>query len=333
MKTHKRNYYLLIILLFFMVLGVGFVGTMSIPWKKVFANLVGQASHDIDSEWKVLVYIRLPRVILGAIVGFSLAFCGTVMQGIFRNPLADPYLLGIASGATAGATIAILIGIGTTIFLPLGAFIGGAISVAVAYSIAYSKTGHFSNTSLILAGVAMGALFSSVTTFAILIAENQQLRHILFWMMGSLAMAKWSWIVYILIPLIIVVKITSSFQEQLNALSLGDEMAFHLGIHPINLKRLLLGLTTILTASVVCVCGTIGFVGLIVPHTTRMIFGANHKNTLIASGLIGASFLVGCDILARTVASPNEIPIGVVTSMFGAPFFLYLLIHHKDQRI
>ncbi|WP_372365523.1 FecCD family ABC transporter permease [Candidatus Uabimicrobium sp. HlEnr_7] len=333
MKSRK---FLFLFLAVFLVLSISFatiVGSVHIPLQKqMFAmtNLLQITNVPLEaSDVFILLHIRLPRAILAALVGFSLAFCGTIMQGIFRNPLADPYLLGIASGATAGATMMIVLGFSLSLMMPIGAFLGAIFSVAITYLIAQSQWGSFSNVTLILSGVAMGAMFSSITTFFIFISEDEQLRHIMFWIMGSLANSRWLWIFYLSILLAIVVIIANFLSKQLDALSLGDDMAFHLGVNPAFIKKLLLLLATILTAAVVCVSGTIGFVGIIIPHTSRLLFGSSHKKLLIASGFMGAIFLVFCDILSRTIAAPVEIPIGIITAIFGAPFFLYLLIHHK----
>lgn len=325
----------LVISLFVVIVGATMFGSVHIPLQQqiyTVTNLLQITDVPIEqSNAYILLHIRLPRALLAAIVGFTLAFCGTIMQGIFRNPLADPYLLGIASGATAGATLVIVMGISFTFMIPLGAFCGAIISVAITYFIAQSQLGSFSNLTLILAGVAIGAMFSSATTFFIFISEDEQLRHIMFWVMGSLANSRWWSIFYLFIVVIIAVFITSFFAKALDALSLGDDMAYHLGVDSSLIKKILLLITTILTAAVVCISGTIGFVGIIIPHTSRLLFGANHRTLLITSGLTGSVFLVICDILSRTLAAPIEIPIGIITAIFGAPFFLYLLIHHKKS--
>ena len=325
----------LVISLFIVIICATMLGSVHIPLQQqiyTITNLLQITDIPVEqSNAFILLHIRLPRALLAAIVGFSLAFCGTIMQGIFRNPLADPYLLGIASGATAGATLMIFTGISLTFMVPVGAFCGAIISVAITYFIAQSQLGSFSNVTLILAGVAIGAMFSSATTFFIFISEDEQLRHIMFWVMGSLANSRWWPIFYLLIVLVIAVFTTSFFAKALDALSLGDDMAYHLGVDSALIKKLLLLITTILTAAVVCISGTIGFVGIIIPHTSRLLFGANHRTLLIASGLTGSIFLVLCDILSRTLTAPIEIPIGIITAIFGAPFFLYLLIHHKKS--
>ena len=281
----------------------------------------------------ILLQIRMPRVLLGALVGFALALCGAIMQGLFRNPLADPYLLGIAGGATAGAAAITALGL-LTIPLALsgGAFLGAVIAVAIVYGISRTRLGQVSNYTLILAGVAIAALFSSLTTFLIFISADQQLRHIVFWIMGSLAAASWSAVASLAVVISVAGVLAFLGAGGLNAMALGEDMARHLGLDPQRLKKGLLGLTTLLTAAAVCVSGTIGFVGLIVPHAMRLILGPDHRLLLPASALAGASFLVFCDTLARTLASPTEIPVGIITSIFGAPFFLYLLRFHKKIR-
>ncbi len=275
----------------------------------------------------ILTQIRLPRVLLAALVGGALALCGAVMQGLFRNPLADPYLLGIASGATAGA--ALVIALRLDIYwgaVPLGAFLGGVLAVAIVYRIAQTRWAHLDNYALILAGVALAALFSAVTSFLLFYAgASHDARRLIFWILGGLGGAQWVYVFGLLGTLLVAGIIVLLFARDLNALALGEEMAAHLGIEPRHLRKTLLFAVTLLTAVAVAVSGTIGFVGLIVPHMLRLIVGPDHRLLLPASALGGAVLLTLCDAVARTVLIPAELPIGIITALLGAPFFLFLL--------
>lgn len=275
----------------------------------------------------ILTQIRLPRVLLAALVGGALALCGAVMQGLFRNPLADPYLLGIASGATAGA--ALVIALHLDIYwgaVPLGALIGGVLAVAIVYRIAQTRWAQLDTYALILSGVALAALFSAVTSFLLFYAgASQDARRVIFWILGGLGGAQWLYVLGLLGTLLIAGAVLLLFARDLNALALGEEMAAHLGIEPRHLRKVLLLAVTLLTAVAVAVSGTIGFVGLIVPHILRLIVGPDHRVLLPASALGGAVLLTLCDALARTVLAPAELPIGIITALLGAPFFLFLL--------
>lgn len=283
---------------------------------------------DLDSTHLfILTQIRLPRVLLAALVGGALALCGAVMQGLFRNPLADPYLLGIASGATAGAALVIALHLDSYLgALPLGAFLGGLLVVGIVYRIAKTRVAQLDNYALILAGVALAALFSAVTSFLLFYGgASQDARRLIFWILGGLGGAQWLYVLGLVGTLLVTGAVLLLFARDLNAFSLGEEMAAHLGVEPRHLRKILLLAVTVLTAVAVAVSGTIGFVGLIVPHMLRLIVGPDHRMLLPASALGGAVLLVLCDALARTVLAPAELPIGIITALLGAPFFLFLL--------
>jgi iron complex transport system permease protein len=274
----------------------------------------------------IITQIRLPRVVLGLLVGCALAISGATMQGLFRNPLASPYVLGIASGASTGAALAVMVGLESALFLPIGAFIGGFLAAGTVYILAQGPSKKTSVYTLILAGVAVGALFSAVTSFIIFLsAGSEKATDIVFWIMGGLGRAGWT-SVYILIPIVAIgTGVLSVFSRDLNALSLGEENAFHLGINPELSKQVMLAVATLLTSSAVAFAGTIGFVGLIIPHIMRLLIGPDHRFLLPLSAMAGAVFLVWADIAARTVVCPAEMPVGIITAFFGGPFFLYLL--------
>ena len=318
----------LLALIGFSLLAGVVIGSVRIPISETLSCLIGrEASRDgSPSVYHLIIsQIRLPRVLLGLLVGCALAISGATMQGLFRNPLASPYVLGVASGASFGASLVILLNLRGVIFLPLGAFFGSLLAVGGVYWLAQER-GKTSVYTLILAGVAIGALFSALTSFTIFLQSgSRRVTDVIFWLMGGLGRANWTY-VYALLPIALLGSITLiAFSRDLNALSIGEEGAFHLGINPEMSKRIMLGVATLLTSSAVAFAGTIGFVGLIVPHIMRLIIGPDHRFLLPATAIAGAIFLVWADIAARTVASPAEMPVGIITAFLGAPFFLYLL--------
>ncbi len=307
----------------FTLIGAVAVGPVSFPMGESLALLF---HRDPGLHSLIIHQIRLPRVLLGFLVGLSLALSGGAMQGLFRNPLASPYVLGVASGSSAGAAAVIALGLRGPLALPLGAFLGGSLAVVLVYRLAQTKAGRSSGFGLILAGVALGAAFAAVTSFLIfLTAGDRRLSEILFWTMGGLGRANWRY-VWALLPVVIlgIIFLQASARE-LNALALGEEGAQHLGIEPERLKKILLGVTTLLTSTAVAFAGTIGFVGLITPHVMRLLLGPDHRALLPATALAGGIFLVWADAAARTVMRPAELPLGIITALIGAPFFLYLL--------
>jgi iron complex transport system permease protein len=318
---------LLLLLLGAVFLGIA-VGPVHIPLTKSIAALWGGSDGGVHE--RILFDVRLPRVLLGLLVGWVLALSGGVMQGVFRNPLADPYLLGIASGASAGAAVTLALGWDIWPFaLPAGAFLGAWLVVLIVYRVASSPSAfsaaRFDNYALILTGVALAALFSAVTSFFIFTAQSEDLRKIVFWLMGGLGAPRWAYIGPLLAVAALGTVALLVFSRELNALALGEPMARHLGVNTETLKKGLLLVVTLMTASAVSVAGTIGFVGLIVPHAMRLIAGPDHRRLLLASAFAGAAFLVLCDMVARTVLAPAELPVGIITALWGAPFFLFLL--------
>jgi len=308
-----------------LVLGVT-IGPVAIPFRRILGSLLGE-TEGLTAIQEVIVWqLRLPRTLLGLLVGGALAVSGTAMQGLFRNPLASPYILGVASGASTGAALAILLAGGIAVLLPAGAFVGAGLAVLVVYTLARPAGGRPSIFTLILAGVAIGSFFSSITSFLIFLSSGgEKLSDILFWIMGGLGRADWTGIA-IMAPIVLVcVGAILYFARDMNALALGEETAQHVGVNPDTLYRWILLLTTILTASAVALAGTIGFIGLAIPHIMRLLLGPDHHRLIPASALAGGCFLVWSDVLARTAFAPAELPVGVITAFFGAPFFLYLL--------
>jgi len=276
----------------------------------------------------IIFDIRLPRLLLAGLVGAALAVAGTTYQGLFRNPLADPYLIGVAQGAALGAVIGFMLPISWQAgSIPLLAFIGAILAVAIVYSIArVGKT--LPMTTLILAGVALGAFLAAITSY-LMIASGDKLHGIISWLLGTFSLTSW-WQVAMVTPYIFVGTIIICLHARpLNVMQLDEEQAQQLGINVEQVKLILLGAATMITAAAVCFCGIIGFVGIIIPHTVRLIWGPDHRFLLPLAIFAGAIFLILSDTAARTMLAPTEIPVGIITAFLGAPFFLYLLRQKK----
>ena len=318
------------------------LGSISIAPKRVFEVLFGmEPSGQIDfaRDALVITQIRLPRLILGAAVGAALAASGAVMQGLFRNPLADPGLIGVSSGAGFAAAVAIVLGgrflpdAATKLpfaFLPMAAFVGALMSTLILYVVA-SRGGRTSMAIMLLAGIAFAALAGAGTGWLAYISDDRQLRDLTFWSMGSLGGATWGKVA-VVVPMVLPTLIAVPFLARgLNAMALGEAEAFHLGISVDRLKTGAILLVSIAVGAAVACSGLIGFVGIIVPHLLRLSVGANYRFLLPASALLGASLLVGADICARTIVAPSELPIGIITATFGAPFFIWLLLRRGPE--
>lgn len=307
------------------------VGTQKISLAKVFGGPGDMPGSNIDYE---IFVIRLRRVVLAGLVGAALACSGAVLQAILRNPLADPYILGISSGAGLGAIIAILSGISWTFWggsaITAFAFAGAVATVWLVWCIG-RFAGKSQVTSLLLAGVVVNAFFSAVIMFLTSIAKSEQLRSTIYWLMGSITdkdpLVLW------ISGVCILAGITALFVVcyRLNALTLGDEQARGLGIDPAKTRRAAFGLTAFITAIAVSLSGLIGFVGLIIPHGVRLIFGPDHRQLLPVSAIIGSAFLVCADTLARTIFGQEQLPVGVITAIAGGPFFLVLLAKYSRK--
>ena len=282
-----------------------------------------------DAEWAIVWKIRMPRVLLGGLVGGMLSIAGASYQGVFRNPLVDPYLLGAASGAGLGATIALTIGRGATSSWPVDpvptiAFVLALATVLVTYTVGASFGGARTGTTLVLAGVAVVSFTTAMQTF-ILRRNLDVIREVFSWILGSLAGAQWA-DVRLVAPYVLVSSIVLMLHRRhLDVFRVGDEEAATLGVSVARTRLVIVVAATLGTAAVVSVSGLIGFVGLVVPHVIRLIAGAGHRRLLPLSLLCGAGFLILADVPGRMLESPAETPIGVVTAFIGAPFFLYLL--------
>jgi len=285
----------------------------------------GFIGHFQTGEYGELIWqFHILRTLLAALVGTSLALSGAALQGLLLNPLADPYMVGVSTGAAVGAGIAVLLGL-SLIFLPLFAFVSALISVAVVYALA-RRGENVSMLSFILAGVVVGSFTWAALSFLFSIAPNQTRDRIVFWTMGSLAASDpWSRIV-LLAPITCIGFIALyALSRDLNLFALGEESASYLGVRVEGLKRIIIVLTTLLAAAAVSVSGTIGFVGLMVPHIARRLVGPDNRLLFPASALLGAILMILADTIARTIIAPSEVPIGIITALLGAPFFLYLL--------
>lgn len=280
-----------------------------------------------DSYETIVMQMRLARVILAVLVGAGLAASGVVLQGLLRNPMGDPYILGISSGAALGATIAMLFGLGAGALgvytIPVFAFLGALVTAILVYGLA--RVGNRTPmATLLLAGIAVGSFLSALNSYA-MIMSGQNIHQVIFWLMGGLAGRGWEHVLVLLPYSVISFTMMFIFARHLNIMLLGEEPAQHLGIDVERLKQIMLGAATLAAASAVAVSGVIGFVGLIIPHAVRLIVGPDHRVLLPASILTGAIFLVAADALARVAAAPEEIPVGVITALCGGPFFIYLL--------
>ncbi len=269
---------------------------------------------------------RLPRALLAGLAGAGLALAGALMQVTVRNPLAEPYILGVSSGASVGAVLVIVLGSATLGGLSLNvAAFAGALTACVAVSLLARKHGSLSPTRMILAGVALGTLLSAVTSYLTISTDAQNVVSVLFFLLGSVSSATMSSLIGPSVALLVSCLIAVSLSRSLNALMTGDESAISLGVNANQLRGLLLVVASLLTGAVVSVAGGIGFVGLVVPHVARILVGADHRRMLPITVLSGAVFLMAADLLARTVAQPTEIPLGILTAFVGAPFFLWLM--------
>jgi len=301
-------------------------------WSVVGRRLAGEAPRPGTNDL-IVWQLRVPRALLAALVGAGLGVVGTAVQALVRNPLADPYLLGISNGASLGAVAAIVLGAGAGGVLGIGlsgAAFAGALGSFVLVWLVARRGGRFSPLRLVLAGVAIGQFLSGFTSYLVLQAGDEQLtRSVLFWLMGSLSGATWQLLV---VPAVVVpagLLVLMARARALNALLMGDETAAGLGVDVSRLRRELFLITSVLTGVLVAVSGAIAFVGLMVPHVCRLVVGGDHRKLLPLSALVGAVLLVVVDLVCRTAIDTQELPVGVVTSLLGAPALLYLL----DRRL
>lgn len=321
---------LIIVALVISIIASAGTGAFAIPPRDVLGSIgkalgvggqgVPELAHDV--LWR----IRFPRVTLSVLVGGSLGCAGAAMQGTFANPLAEPGIIGVSAGASLGAIAAIVVGLTTfgVWALPIAAFIGGLVTVVAVYLSARAD-GRTEVVTLVLTGVAVNALVGALIGLATFFSDDAELRSITFWTLGSMAQATWPKVLAVLPLAIIGATAATALGDQLDLLSLGEREARHLGVDVERLRVLMLTIVAVLSAAAVAVSGTILFVGLVVPHLVRMMVGPRHRLLLILSALLGSLVVVSGDLIARTIASPRELPLGVLTSLVGAPFFFWQL--------
>ncbi|HHY0494842.1 FecCD family ABC transporter permease [Vibrio parahaemolyticus] len=315
------------------------VGPMNISFTDSLRGLIGAHSELAPHIQLVINEIRLPRTILCMFIGAILAICGVVMQGLFRNPLAEPGIIGVSAGAALGGAFAIVVfaefsqnhpQLMNLAALPLFAFLGGALTTVLVYWLGTNKFGT-SVTIILLAGVAISALSGAAIGFLNFSADDQMLRDLTLWSMGSLAGANWAGIGLASVTLVVLLFWFHKKAMSLNALLLGESEARHLGVPVQKLKRQLILLSAVGVGVTVSICGAIGFIGLVIPHLGRMLAGPDHRTLLPISALLGALLLTCADMIARVLLAPAELPVGIVTALIGAPFFIYLLFQQRGK--
>lgn len=334
---------LVILFILSIILGISF-GAVDIPpydvyrvfLYKVFGIKIGNLGDLLNSTvFDIIWEVRMPRVLLGAFTGMSLAVVGVIMQATIQNPLGDPYILGLSSGASLGATFSILVGFSgvlSSFGVGLGAFLGALMASILVYFLA-KIGGRITPFKMILAGMVISSICSSLTSLIIFLSkDNEGIRTVNFWMMGSLAGAEWSNIVLPIVVSIIPLIYFFTQYRNLNLMVLGDETSITLGLNVEKHRKIYMILSSLVTGVIVSVCGTIGFVGIMIPHIVRLIFGTDHKILLPFSALLGAIFLIWADVIARCAVSNMELPIGIITSVIGAPFLLWLMIKGNGEK-
>lgn len=348
-KLYKTRIIMLLLLLIFLMFFSITLGDIKIPFGdtvNIVLNSVKEQLNKIPifnfkinledfkkSDIFIVLNVRLPRILLASLVGAILSVVGTSYQAIFKNPMAEPYVMGVSSGAAFGATIGIILGVSQGILgfgmTSLLAFTGALITTVIVYNLA--RIGNkISTTSILLAGIVVNSILSAGISM-MMIFNNDKMENIVFWTMGSFNGKNWTQVVVIFIPALIGTLFLVGFSRELNAIVLGEDQAQNLGVNVELTKKIILVVASFLAASAVSVSGIIGFVGLIIPHLLRLIFGPDHRILLPVSVIGGAIFLLICDTLARTVLDGMEIPVGIITSIFGGPFFLYLLKKNKSK--
>jgi iron complex transport system permease protein len=291
--------------------------------------ILGTKEAGTETERAIILYLRFPRALLAGLVGAGLSVSGAIFQALLRNPLADPYILGVSSGAAVGAIVAIMMGLSTASSgLPLVSFLGALLTILVVFYFGRQE-GKIHPNTLLLAGVIISSFLSALIMFFISISQREELRTIIFWLMGDFSFSNYH-SVRVIFPYVLLGFLFLYFQARpLNLILTGEEGALQMGVNVERLKLISYLFASLITAASVSVCGLIGFVGLIIPHSVRLIFGPDHRLLIPSSALVGASFLIASDTLARTLLAPIELPVGVITAAFGGPFFIYLLRTRK----
>jgi len=292
----------------------------------VLVSVIAIFAGPVSLEHRGVLNLRLARILLANVAGAGLSVSGAIFQATLRNPLAEPYILGVASGGGLGAAIAILFGLGLlgAWTLPAAAFLGALLTMLLVYSLARVR-GRIPIYTLLLSGVVVAALFNSMLVFLISVAPVEGLRSVTWWLLGNLSIFDRDLLAVVAIAILVGIGVTALFARDLNVLLLGEEPAAHLGLRVERLKRLFFALGSLMTGAAVAACGLIGFVGLIVPHIGRQIVGPDHRRLLPVAAMGGAMFLVAADTLAQLILAPYELPVGVITAVLGGPFFIVLL--------
>jgi len=326
MNAQKKRLQLLSVLLLLLVVGLSLSMTKG-SVETSFSNLLDFLIHSDQTYAKIFIQLRLARALLAFLVGASLSLSGAILQGYFQNPMAGPFVVGVSSGASFGAVLALFLGLNFSLFgfslQSVFAFGSGFAIVSLVYVLSQKK-GIFKVETLLLTGIAAGALASSLTSFLIFF-KSESFEQAVFWLLGSFQLAEWNQIRVVFFYLILSFFLSQWHAKDMNLLILGDETAQSLGCSVNRVRKIFLAVSTLLAASSVSVSGIIGFVGLIVPHWTRMLIGPDHRYLFVYSSLTGGIFLMFCDLIARAILPGSELPIGIITAIVGAPFFIYLL--------
>ncbi len=314
------------------------LGTVRIPPLTVLRCLLCglglYPTEAVDAVQRTAVLlIRLPRVLVGGLAGAGLSVAGVVMQGVFRNPLAEPGVLGVSAGASLGALLAITLGLIRFASIPVFGFVGAMVAMLMILGVSLRTRSVQGSAGLVMSGMAVSAMFSALTSLVLTHANEYQVANYIFWTMGGLANRRWEHLRMLAVPVCFALAALAVMGRRLDLLLLGDEQARALGAHPGRTRVLLVTLASLCAAAVVSVTGPIGFVGLIVPHMLRMLLGPSNRRLMLASALGGAVFLMLCDLLVRLLGSSrgNELPVGIVTALMGAPFFLALLLRRSGR--
>jgi len=327
---------MILMLIFTLILATA-VGAVNIPFGETVKIILKNFHIPINADFaegneSIIFYIRFPRVIVAMLVGAGLAVSGVVMQGMFRNPMADPGILGVSSGAGLGAVTAIALGLTarSLFFLPFFASAGSLLASFIIFILS-SKKGKVTSLTLILSGLAVSMFISAITSMLLTSIHGDQVKEFLFWTTGGLSARRWEHAAIAAVPIVTCTIILIAFARDLNILMLGEEEAQSVGLNTSATRKLLLFLTSITTAAAICVSGSISFVGLIVPHIMRLIVGPDHRTLIPVSAIAGALFVVACDMVSRIIFAPREIGVGIVTSLIGAPYFLFLLYRARKE--
>ncbi len=319
-----------------------FISSVQVPISTILHIILGKTfsidwMDDIARNEEMIIWnIRLPRVLLAFFVGASLALAGAAFQGLLRNPLADPYTIGVSSGASLGAVIVLffqltIVGLGN-FTLPVVAILSGLITLFVVFGVVRLSSRSLSIETIILAGIIISSFIGAIVSLIISLSDRDSMTQIIYWLYGSVGMRGWSH-VQLIIPFMLLGSLILFYHtRELNALALGEEAADHIGVNVKKGKTFILIGASLLTGAAVAVSGSIGFVGLVIPHLVRLIIGPNHRHVLPLSMLTGGAFLILADLIAKTIIAPKELPIGVITALLGAPLFTLLLVRERTSR-